>query len=82
LLASHHLVMGEDLDASRLPPGAQVIETGSSGEHGRTLVHSEHPLSDSSLRVLPVKLEDLVLAYMARAAHCEDRRPPLSGVRP
>jgi len=82
LLASHHFVTGGDFDESKLPPAVQVIETGGSGDHRRVLIRSDGPVHDSPLSVRPVNLEDLVLAYMGRAAHGEDRHSPLPDVRP
>jgi ABC-2 type transport system ATP-binding protein len=82
LLASHHLVTGEGLDENRLPPTLQVIETRGNGDDRRVLIRSDGPVHDSSWSVRSVNLEDLVLAYMGRAAHGQDRRLPLQDVRP
>ena len=69
-------------DESRLPATVHVIETGGSGDHRRVLLRADGPVHDSHFGVRPVNLEDLVLAYMGRAAHGEDRHSPLPDVRP
>ena len=81
LLASHGRVAGRELDASKLP-NAQVIEAGGADQQHTFLVRSDDPLHGSDWGVQPVSLEDLVLAYMGRAAHREDGRTTPTEVRP
>lgn len=81
LLASHHRVSRLGNDASTLPANAEIIETSGSDEERTFLVRSDDPLYNSDRGDQPVNLEDLVLAYMGRAAHGEDGRSSFSEAR-
>ncbi|MEV8515125.1 ABC transporter ATP-binding protein [Dactylosporangium sp. NPDC051484] len=62
LLAAHHSIIG---DPARMAAGVEVIWT----EHGRALVRGHAGAHDGTARnIEPVTLEELVLAYMSRAA--------------
>ncbi|RKR91411.1 ABC-2 type transport system ATP-binding protein [Micromonospora pisi] len=63
LLASHHRIVG---DPARTPAGVEVIWA----EHGHTVVRGEAAAPDRTAApdTEPVTLEELVLAYMSRAA--------------
>ena len=82
LLASHHRVTGRELDTEKLPATAQVIEASGSDEQRSLLIRSDNALQDTEWSVQPVNLEDIVLAYMGRAAHGEGARSSRSEVRP
>jgi ABC-2 type transport system ATP-binding protein len=59
LLASHYRIGG---DPATTPAGAEVVWA----EHGRALVHGDAATRATDAE--PVTLEELVLAYMSRAA--------------
>nr|WP_319461437.1 ABC transporter ATP-binding protein [Micromonospora sp. RTP1Z1] len=63
LLASHHRIAG---DPAKMPAGVEVIWT----EHGRALVRDNAAVRDGAAArdAEPATLEELVLAYMSRAA--------------
>ncbi|MEN3613150.1 ABC transporter ATP-binding protein [Plantactinospora sp. ZYX-F-223] len=63
LLASHHRITG---DPATMPAGVEVIWA----EHGRVLVRGDAPVRHGApvRHAEPVTLEELVLAYMSRAA--------------
>jgi ABC-2 type transport system ATP-binding protein len=82
LLASHHRLVGCGLDDSKLPASAQIIEAAAGGGQRTLLLRSDDTLHGADWESQPVSLEDLVLAYMGRAAHSEDGRTPLFEVRP
>jgi ABC-2 type transport system ATP-binding protein len=68
LLASHRLLTGLRSDASALPAGVQVISESHTGRQSTFLVRSGAPISDPAWVADSVDLEDLVLAYMGKAA--------------
>jgi ABC-2 type transport system ATP-binding protein len=68
LLATHHLLTGPRRDPTGLPAGWQVIQAGHTGGQAILLVRADAPIRDSAWTVSPAGLEDLVLAYMSRAA--------------
>lgn len=82
LLASHHRLTGARRDPASLPTDQQVIEASHTDRQSTLLVHSPGPIHDPAWTVEQVSLEDVVLAYMGRAASTEPRRPHLSEVRP
>jgi ABC-2 type transport system ATP-binding protein len=81
LLASHHRLTGARRDPASLPADQQVIEASHTDRQSTLLVHSDGPIHDPAWTVEQVSLEDVVLAYMGRAASTEQHRPPLSEVR-
>jgi ABC-2 type transport system ATP-binding protein len=68
LLASHRLLTGPRSDASALPAGVQVITESHTGRQSTFLVRSGAPITDPAWAADSVDLEDLVLAYMGKAA--------------
>jgi ABC-2 type transport system ATP-binding protein len=68
LLASHRLLTGPRSDARALPDGVQVITESHTGRQSTFLVRSGAPITDPAWVADPVDLEDLVLAYMGKAA--------------
>ena len=82
LLASHCRVVGQGLDASKLPGNAQVIEAGVSDGRHTVIFCPDGPPHGSDWNRQAISLEDLVLAYMGRAVARSDRRTTLTGLRP
>jgi ABC-2 type transport system ATP-binding protein len=68
LLACHHRLAGPGADLPDLPAGMEVIEASRSNRQTTLVVRGSGPVPDPSWAAGPVNLEDLVLAYMARAA--------------
>jgi len=68
LLASHHRLIGARRDPADLPPGTAVIEASHTDRQSTLIVRSTRPIDDPSFTVEQLTLEDLVLAYMSRAA--------------
>jgi ABC-2 type transport system ATP-binding protein len=72
LLASHHRLYGPLRDPGTLPRNWEVIEQSHTDKQSTLLVRSDEAILDPSWNVMPVTLEDVVLAYMRRA---RDNRP-------
>jgi ABC-2 type transport system ATP-binding protein len=68
LLATHYRVTGPRRDPADLPPGVDVIEDSHTDRQSTLIVRSSTPIDDPMLTVEQITLEDLVLAYMSRAA--------------
>jgi ABC-2 type transport system ATP-binding protein len=68
LLASHRELVGKTGDLASLPADWQVITTSRTGRQSTLLVRTGQPVQQSAWSLGPVGLEDLVLAYMSRAA--------------
>jgi ABC-2 type transport system ATP-binding protein len=68
LLATHRQLSGSWRDLAGLPPGWQVISASRTGQQATVLVRAGAPVRDPAWTVSQVSLEDLVLAYMSRAA--------------
>jgi ABC-2 type transport system ATP-binding protein len=68
LLATHHLLSGPRRDPATLPAGQQVISASHTDRQTTLLVRTSGPVLDPAWAVSEVGLEDLVLAYMRRAA--------------
>jgi ABC-2 type transport system ATP-binding protein len=81
LLASHHRLIGPRRDPAGLPPGAEVIEESHTDRQSTLIVHSAVPIDDPSYDVEQLTLEDLVLAYMARATTDTNTQPALEVAR-
>jgi ABC-2 type transport system ATP-binding protein len=82
LLASHHRLSGPRRDPGSLPAGQEVIEASHTDVQSTLLIRSDGPVLDPAWTVRPVTMDDLVLAYMARARSAEPaRRPGLEVVR-
>jgi ABC-2 type transport system ATP-binding protein len=77
LLATHHLLTGPRRDPAALPAGWQVIQASHAGGQATLLVRAEAPIHDPAWTVSPACLEDLVLAYMSRAAGAAGHPQPL-----
>ena len=76
LLATHHRLTGPRRDRSALPASQQVIAASQTDRQSTLVVRTADPILDPAWSVEPLDLEDLVLAYMTRAAE-KDRRPSL-----
>ncbi|WP_149264184.1 ABC transporter ATP-binding protein [Actinomadura sp. K4S16] len=63
LLAGHHRLVAPGGDLGSLPAGVEVVRA----EHGGAIVRTGLPPAGLPLRAEPVRLEELVLAYMSRA---------------
>jgi ABC-2 type transport system ATP-binding protein len=82
LLATHHRLVGPRRDPASLPAGQEVIEASHTDRQSTFLVRTDGPILDPSFAVEQVDLEDLVLAYMSRAAEvARARRSRLGLVR-
>jgi ABC-2 type transport system ATP-binding protein len=81
LLASHRLLTGPRSDVSALPAGAQVVTESHVGRQSTYLVRSAAPITDPAWVADSVDLEDLVLAYMGKAASTTAATQALEGIR-
>jgi ABC-2 type transport system ATP-binding protein len=79
LLATHYRVTGARGDAAGLPPSEDVIEDRLTDRQPTLIVRRGSPIEDPMLTIERVTLEDLVLAYMSRAA--SPSRPALEATR-
>jgi ABC-2 type transport system ATP-binding protein len=68
LTGSHYRLTGDARDLDALPRGAELVLETDHGRHRTVVVRSELPVVADRVQVEPLGLEDLVLAYMARAA--------------
>ena len=68
LLAAHYLVTRSPATSATRPADWQVISTSSAGRRVTMLVRADSPVDDPAWSISPPGLEDLVLAYMSRAA--------------
>jgi ABC-2 type transport system ATP-binding protein len=68
LLTAHRRLSGPRRDPGRLPAGQEVIEESHTDKQSLLLVRTSEPILDPVWTVTPVSVEDLVLAYMRRAA--------------
>jgi len=67
LLASHHRLSGPRRDSRTLPASYELIEESHTDKQSTLLVRSDAPTLDPAWNVMPITLEDLVLAYMSQA---------------
>ena len=74
LLATHHLVTGGPRDPASLPAGWEAISALHTATQTTVLVRADR-IDDPTWTVTPVGLEDLVLAYLGRAAGTRNRAP-------
>jgi ABC-2 type transport system ATP-binding protein len=72
LLAAHHLLTGPRRDPSALPADWQVISASHTDRQSTLLVRTTSPVTDPGLAVDQISMEDLVLAYMSKAAMTPD----------
>jgi ABC-2 type transport system ATP-binding protein len=77
LLASHYRLTGPRRDLSTLPPSHEIIESSQTDRQSTLIVRADGPIVDPAWTVDQLNLEDLVLAYMGRAAEGERVRPRL-----
>ena len=68
LLASHHRLTGPRRDVETLPEGQHVIEANHTDRQTTLIVQTDAPILDPRWTVESISLEDLVLAYLGRAA--------------
>jgi ABC-2 type transport system ATP-binding protein len=76
LLATHHRVTGPLLDPATLPEGMEVIEASHTDRQSTLIVRSSVPVDDPGWSIEQLSMEDLVLAYMTRAATAAGRYTP------
>lgn len=69
LLASHHQLTGPRRDPATLPADWEIVSASHTDRQSTLLVRSDKPISDPSMTVDQIGLEDLVLAYMSQAIH-------------
>jgi ABC-2 type transport system ATP-binding protein len=77
LLATHCRLSGPRRDPATLPAELDVIEESHTDKQSVLLVRTGEPVHDPAWTVLPVSLEDLVLAYMNPANETPARKPQL-----
>jgi ABC-2 type transport system ATP-binding protein len=75
LLASHHRLTGPRRDLETLPANQEVIEANHTDRQTTLIVRTDQPILDPRWTVEQISLEDLVLAYMGRAAADSRARP-------
>jgi ABC-2 type transport system ATP-binding protein len=68
LLSAHHRLSAPRRDALRLPSAWEVIERSDTERQCTLIVRHDEPILDPTWTVEQLDLEDLVLAYMGRAA--------------
>jgi ABC-2 type transport system ATP-binding protein len=83
LLASHHRLIGPRRDPNSLPANQEVIEATHAGRQTSLIIRTDDPIHDPAWTVEQLSVEDLVLAYMDRAAlrSREASRPTLVRAR-
>jgi ABC-2 type transport system ATP-binding protein len=68
LLATHHRLAGDHRDPSSWPAGWQVISASHTSQQTTLVVRTAAAIHDPAWTTGRISLEDLVLAYMSRAA--------------
>ena len=68
LLASHHRLTGPRRDVETLPGDQEVVEETHTDRQSTLIVRTDKTILDPAWTVEQISLEDLVLAYMGRAA--------------
>jgi ABC-2 type transport system ATP-binding protein len=74
VLGSHFRLVGPRRDPRSLPAGQTVIEESHTDKQSTLLVRTDDPILDPTWTVIPVTMEDLVLAYMGRDPHSSVKR--------
>ena len=69
VLATHHRLVRARGDVGDLPAGVEVIHTEHTGQHSTLITHDTSPGPCPIPGAEPIDLEDLVMAYMTRAAN-------------
>jgi ABC-2 type transport system ATP-binding protein len=84
LLGSHHRMVGPRRDPNSLPANQEVIEAIHADRQSTLIVRTDDPIYDPAWTVEQLSMEDLVLAYLDRAAATgsEPRYPAISEARP
>lgn len=67
LLASHHRLTGPRRDSRTLPSDQVIVEESHTDKQTTLLIRTGSSILDPSWNVMPVSMEDLVLAYMSQA---------------
>jgi ABC-2 type transport system ATP-binding protein len=80
LLATHRVLTGPRRDVDELPAGVDVIEASHTERQTTLVVKASAPVIDPAWSVEELGLEDLVLAYLGRAADARRARRALSAV--
>jgi ABC-2 type transport system ATP-binding protein len=80
LLGSHRRLSGPRRDPGSLPAGQEVITESHTDKQSSLLIRTDEPVLDPAWTVTPVRLEDLVLAYMSRARDGTPARSQRLGV--
>jgi ABC-2 type transport system ATP-binding protein len=82
LLATHRRLIGPRHDPAKLPTSQHIITSSHTDRQSTILVRTAEPILDPSWTVEELDLEDLVLAYMGRAAgNGNGKRAPIVEVR-
>jgi ABC-2 type transport system ATP-binding protein len=68
LLASHRLLSGPRCDLAALPAQWEVISASHTDRQSTLLIRTADPITDPAWTVDQISMEDLVLAYMSKAA--------------
>jgi ABC-2 type transport system ATP-binding protein len=68
LLNTHHRLTGPQRDTSRLPANQHLVSASHTDRQSTLVVRTEAPILDPAWTVGQLSLEDIVLAYMERAA--------------
>ena len=74
LLGTHHRLTGARRDPADLGPGCDVVQASHTDVQSTLVVRSSAPVVDPSWTVDRLDLEDLVLAYMAKAGGARSDR--------
>ncbi len=77
LLASHRLLTGPRCDMAALPAEWHVISASHTDRQSTLLISTADPVGDPTWTVDQVSMEDLVLAYMSKAASTPGRNRTL-----
>jgi ABC-2 type transport system ATP-binding protein len=72
LLAAHQLLTGPRCDISALPADWKVISESHTDRQSTLLIRTTSPVTDPAWVVDQISMEDLVLAYMSKAAMTPD----------
>ena len=76
LLGSHRRLVGSRRDATSLPSTLHVVEESHTDRQSTFVARTDGPVLDPGLVAEEIGLEDLVLAYMGRAASTTRRHRP------
>jgi ABC-2 type transport system ATP-binding protein len=77
LLASHRLLSGPRCDLAALPAQWEVISASHTDRQSTLLIRTADPVTNPAWTVDQIGMEDLVLAYMSKAAITPDRNRTL-----